>query len=96
MHRYLFAQTIFSVFAEDSRVPAAVVDVVVPLMRNTEDSDASQGSFRRQGRKRIKQLLKSHLLLGDLDSLSVHDLVVCAHTLGPRRNLSPVAALVAY
>jgi len=71
--KQLFA--LFAIFAEDAVVPTMVIDAVAPLLRQRGNVQQT-GSFKRQTRKLLQQLLKANLLRGSVEGgVFVHDLV---------------------
>ena len=73
--------TLLAIFAEDAVVPSAAIDVVAPLMwrqgdEGQEGGAGQGGSFKRQTRRLLQQLLKSNLVRGSIEGgVFVHDLV---------------------
>ena len=69
----LFA--VFGAFAEDAIVPAAAVDLLVPLMVS-DDATKRAAQQKRQVRRWLMQLLKANVMRGSIEKgVSVHDLV---------------------
>ena len=65
--------TLFAIFAEDSVVPAAAIDVVAPLMPHLSAIEAQQ---MRQVRRWLQQLVKANIMRGSIEGgVAVHDIV---------------------